>query len=168
MGLYLLGVKAVRLVLIMVEPFTRILFPLAHKNLASSFQGGVRFISKITLGSLAILVGIGVCYWLFAAAIVQLLAGQVLQDAVWILRLHAFLPCVVILSNILGMCLLIPLGAGRTYTLITWTTGLLCVALHFVLVPQLQARGAATAIFVCEVFSMVMLSWGTYRSTRGC
>ena len=164
-GLYLLGVKAARLILIMVDPFTRILFPLAHKNLARSFQEGLWFISKITLGTLAILAVLGGCYWLFAAAIVQLLAGQVIQDAVWILRLHAFLPCVVILSTILGMCLLIPLGAGSMCTLITWTTGLLCVVLHLVLVPQLQARGAAIAILMCEVFSMVMLGWATYRAT---
>ena len=163
-GSYLLGVKAVRLVLIMVEPFTRILFPLAHKHLARSFQEGARFISKITLGGLAILVVIGGCYWLFAASIVQLLAGKVVQDAVWILRLHAFLPCVVILSNILGMCILIPLGAGRVYTLITWTTGLFCVALNSVLVGPLQARGAAIVILLCEIFSMVMLIWATYRS----
>lgn len=163
-GLYLLGVKAVRLVLVMVDPFTRILFPLAHKNLVSNFQEGVRFISKIALGSLAILVAIGGCYWFFAASIVQVLAGQVIQDAVWILRLHAFLPCVVILSNILGMCLLIPLGAGRAYTLTTWVTGLLCVVLHLVLVPPLQARGAAVAILLCEVFSVFMLIWATYRS----
>ena len=163
-GLYLLGVKAVRLVLIMVEPFTRILFPLAHKHLASSFQEGARFISKIALGSLAILVVIGGYYWLFAASIVQLLAGKVVQDAVWILRLHAFLPCMVILSNILGLCILVPLGAGRVYTRITWTTGLFCVALHFVLVGPLQARGAAIAIFLCEIFSILMLTWATYRS----
>ena len=165
-AIYLLGVKAVRFITIMVDPFTRALFPLAHKKLAESLPAGIRFISKLAMGSLAMLVALGGCYWLLATAIVQLLAGKVIQDAVWILKLHAFLPCMVILSNILGMGLLIPMGAGRKYTLVSWTTGLLCVGLHLALVPQLRARGAALAILLCEGFSTAMMSWVTYRQMK--
>lgn len=155
-AIYSLGDKVARVTVGMAEPFTQALFPIASSKMTESHQAGFRFIGRAIAVNIVILSIIGTCYWLFATSIIQLLAGELIQDAVWILKLHAFLPCIVILSNTIGINALVPAGAGRKYIITMLMTGLLCVGLHFVLVPQLQARGAAWAILLCEVFAVVM------------
>ena len=44
--------------------------------------------------------------------------------------------------------------------------GLLCTVLHFVLVPIMQARGAAWAMLICETFAVVMLIFWTLQTYR--
>ena len=156
-AIYALGDKVARTTLGMVDPFTQALFPIASRKMTESQRESFWFLGRVAVVSMAILLIIGTCYWLFATSIIRLLAGKLIQDAVWILKLHAFLPCIVILSNIFGMGVLVPAGAGKKYLMTMLMTGLLCVGLHFVLVPQLQAQGAAWAILLCEAFATVMM-----------
>ncbi|MEM7055449.1 MAG: oligosaccharide flippase family protein [Bacteroidota bacterium] len=162
-AIYSLGDKVARTTVGMIEPFTQALFPIASRKMTKSFQAGFRFIGSVIIANLVILLIIGTCYCLFATSIIQLLAGELIQEAVWILKLHAFLPCIVILSNTLGINALVPAGAGGKYIMTMLMTGLICAGLHFVLVPQLQARGAAWAILLCEAFATVMMLFWTSR-----
>ena len=108
-------------------------------------------------------------FWLLAASIVQLFAGAPMPEAAYILRLHAFLPCIITISTILGMAFLVPAGAGGQYTKIIFMTGLICIGLHgiyWMWGPQLQAQGVAWIMLICEVFSVVMMSLETLRIYR--
>jgi len=165
-AIYSLGDKMIRTTVGMVDPFTQALYPTANRKLAENRSAGLGFIMRVSIISIAALGMIGACYWVFAGNIVQLLAGKPMQDAVAIFRLHAFLPCIVILSNILGIAVLVPIQAGGKYTLTMLMTGLLCLGLHFILVPRLQAQGAAWAILLCEVFATVMMAFWVYRQTK--
>lgn len=163
---YTLGTKVIKFIKDLTSPLTQALFPTAHKKLEQNFSQGIQFIRKIYLNSVIVLITIGAGYWIFSRNIVQLLAGEIIQDAVWVLRSQAFLPCLIICSKILGIGLLIPTGAGKQYTLITWVTGLLGAGLQLILIPKLQAEGAALAILMSETTTMIMIGWQVYRRIK--
>jgi O-antigen/teichoic acid export membrane protein len=113
-----------------------------------------------------ILVGIGLIYWVFADQIVALLSGANLPEAVQVFKIHAFLPAIALLSNIIGLHILIPLKAGTKYTLSILVTGLLAAGLHFTLVPRFQTQGAASAALLGEVFTVSLLTFIAYREVQ--
>lgn len=165
-GIYSLGDKIVHSTLGMIDPFTQALYPVAYKKLAANKQAGLYFIARIALISLAVLTLIGGLYLYFADAIIQLLTGKANPGIVSILRLHAFLPCIVLLSNIIGIGILLPLKAGYQYTLTMLLAGILCMGLHFLLVPTLQAQGAAWAILLAEAFATMMMLFWAYQQKK--
>jgi len=165
-AIYSLGDKLVRTTLGMIDPFTQALYPVAHKKLMVDTQVGLRFIGRVAIFSVVFLAVVGVLYWYFADPIIQALSGNVMPDVVLILKLHAFLPCIVILSNIVGIGILLPMQAGYKYTLTLLVAGIFCVGLHFVLVPRLQAQGAAWAILVAESFATSMMLFWAYREIK--
>ncbi len=165
-AVYSLGDKIVRTTIGMIEPFVQALYPVAYKKLASDRQVGIHFIRQVALVSLASLAVLGAFYWYFADTLIRLLAGKPMPEVITIFRLHAFMPCLAILSNVVGIGVLIPLQAGNKYTLSMLTAGIVCAGLHFLLVPALQAQGAAWSIVSAEALATGMILFWAYRQTR--
>jgi PST family polysaccharide transporter len=165
-GIYSLGDRLIRTTTSMIDPFMQALYPVAYKKLTTDKQSGIHFIIRVSLISLTSLAALGIFYWYFADSIIKLLSGKAMPDGVSILKLHAFLPCIVILCNIGGIGVLLPLKAGNKYTLSMLIAGLVCVGLHFLLVPSLQAQGAAWSILIAETFAAVMILFWAYRELR--
>jgi PST family polysaccharide transporter len=162
-GIYSLGDRLIRTTTSMIDPFMQALYPVAYKKLVMDKQSGIHFISRVALISLTSLGALGVFYWYFADSIIEVLSGKAMPEGVSILKLHAFLPCIIILSNIVGIGVLLPLKAGNKYTLSMLMAGLVCVGLHFWLVPTLQVQGAAWSILIAESFATVMMVFWAYR-----
>ena len=167
--IYSLGDRVVSTTISMFEPFVQTLFPFASIRVTENRRIGFQFVGKIMLVSVGVLLLLSLSFWLLAASIVQLFAGAPMPEAAYILRLHAFLPCIITISTILGMAFLVPAGAGGQYTKIIFMTGLICIGLHgiyWMWGPQLQAQGVAWIMLICEVFSVVMMSLETLRIYR--
>ncbi|MFN7094445.1 MAG: oligosaccharide flippase family protein [Burkholderiales bacterium] len=156
-GIYTLGDRLIRTTTGMIDPFMQALYPVAYKQFNQDQQEGIRLIKRVAMASLAVLAVVGMLYWYFADPIVALFAGKPLPAGVRIFKLHAFLPCIVILSNIVGIGILLPLKTGNQYTFSMFLAGLLCAALHFLLVPTMQTQGAAWAILIAETAATVMM-----------
>ncbi|MEN0016329.1 MAG: oligosaccharide flippase family protein [Bacteroidota bacterium] len=165
-AIYSLGDKIVRTTITMIDPFTRALFPIASKRMLQNPQAGLQFITKMACMSLLVLLFISLSYWILAPRIMGLLTVNPVPEAVYIFRLHAFLPCFIIVSSILGMAGLIPAGVGSRYTLTMVMAGLICTLLHFILVPGMEARGAAWSMLICEIFATLMLIFWTLQTYR--
>lgn len=159
-AIYSLGERIIRTTVGMTEPVTQALFPISSQKIAHNLREGFKFVWSATCLCVAIFLMVGAIYWLLSSSIIKLLASTPIPEAENILKLHAFLPSIFILSNILGINALIPAGAGKKYTLTMFMTGLLCAALHWVLVPHWQAQGAAWAMLLSEIFTTVaMIFW---------
>jgi len=160
-AIYTLGDKIARITAGMLEPFMQALYPIAYQKVTSNLKAGIQYLKHLAKNSLIILGAIGIVYWLFADKIICLLAHTDLPEAVEVFKIHAFLPAIVFLSKLLGIGILIPLQAGRKYTLSILLTGLIAVGLHFILVPLFQVKGAAWSIVLSEVFAVIL----TYLAT---
>ena len=72
-------------------------------------------------------------------------------------------PVLFLISNLLGIGVLIPIQKGTKYTIGMLLTGILAIGLHIILVPSFQIQGAALAILGSEIFAALFLSVVTYR-----
>lgn len=162
-AIYTLGDKIARITAGMLEPFMQALYPIAYQKITSNLEVGIQYLKYLAKSSLIVLGVIGVVYWLFADKIIWLLAHTDLPEAVEVFKIHAFLPAIVFLSKLLGIGILIPLQAGRKYTLSILLTGLIAVGLHFILVPLFQVKGAAWSIVLSEVFAVIFTCLATYK-----
>ncbi len=164
--IYTLGDKISRTTEGMLEPAMQALYPISHRQLATNLEKGLEYLRHFTKISLVILMGVGIVYWVFAGQIVALLAGTKLPEAVQVFKIHAFLPAIALLSNIVGLHILIPLKAGTKYTLSILVASLLAAGLHFILVPRFQTQGAASAVLLSELFAVSLLSFIAYREVK--
>jgi PST family polysaccharide transporter len=165
-GIYSLGDRLIRTTTGMIDPFMQALYPMAYKKFAQDKQEGIRFIMRVALAGLGVLAVFGMFYWYFADHIIAIFAGKPMPEGARIFKLHAFLPCIVILSNIVGIGVLLPLKVGRKYTFSMLFAGLVCAALHFLLVPKMQTLGAAWAILIAETTAASMMLWWAYRQLK--
>jgi PST family polysaccharide transporter len=176
-AIYTLGDKIARITEGMVDPFMQALYPIAYQKISTNLKVGIQYIKHLAKKSVIILGLIGIVYWLFADKLIWLLSDTHLPEAAEVFKIHAFLPAIVFLSKLLGIGILIPLQAGRKYTLSILLTGLIAVGLHFILVPVkvteaacwpilLQVRGAAWSILLGEVFAVIFIFVATYREVN--
>jgi O-antigen/teichoic acid export membrane protein len=107
------------------------------------------------LGVVALAALISLALFVFAPLIIWLLAGDAFHDAIFVLRIIAFLPLIVTLSNRLGYQALIPLGMDRQFMWIVISAALFGVAGLFVLMNKLGLPGAALAMLTIEIYVTV-------------
>jgi PST family polysaccharide transporter len=162
-AIYTLGDKIARITAGMLDPFMQALYPIAYQKISSSLKLGIRYIKHLAQNSFIVLVLIGIVYWLFADKIILLLADTHLPEAIEVFKIYAFFPAIVFLSKLMGIGILLPLQAGRKYTLSILLTGLIAIGLHFILVPRFQVKGAAWSILISEVFAVIFVFLATYR-----
>ena len=104
------------------------------------------------LGVVALAALISVALFVFAPLIIWLLAGDAFHDAVLVLRIIAFLPLIITLSNRLGYQALIPLGMDRQFMWIVISAAVFGIAGIFILMNRLGLAGAALANLTVEIY----------------
>lgn len=101
--------------------------------------------------------------WL-APLIVHLIGGREFEDAVPVLRLTAFLPLIIILSNIFGIQTMMPLNMDRQVSWVVTSAAVLGIAIMFLLTSVLALKGAALTMLVVECY--VTLAMGVLLGRR--
>ena len=163
---HVLGTKVVYTLTSMIDPFNQALYPIASKKLSANIQSGIRFVGRVAWIGLAVLAILGMVSWYFADAIVQLLANQAMPEAVQVLKLYAWLPCMVLITHLMGVAILLPLNAGYQYTLTMLLAGMFCMVLHFLLVPLLQIPGAVWSVWLTETLATALLLFFAYKRIK--
>jgi PST family polysaccharide transporter len=164
-GYYSAAEKIVKSFLGLLGPISQAAYPRFSKLAAESRQRALLWGRRMLLlmgsagfaFSLVILVG--------ANLIVFILLGPRFGPSILVMRVLAFLPFLIALSNVLGIQLMIPFGKDRAFTLILFGAGVLNVSLAVVLAPLWQAAGMAVAVLLSEIF--VTLSMFLYVNKVG-
>jgi len=157
-AIYNLGEKLIKTTNVMLEPFMQALYPIVYKKIKENLTIGVACLKSYGKITLFILGLIGIGYVIFSQYFIYWLTGEKnLTDANFVLKLHAFLPAITFFNNLLGFGVLIPLRAGKKYTLVMLITSLICIGLHSWLVPIFNIKGAAWAILSSEIFASFLI-----------
>jgi PST family polysaccharide transporter len=69
-----------------------------------------------------------------------------------VLKIIAWLPLVIFLSNVLGIQTMLPLNKQKNFALILFFAAMINLALSFILVPQLFEIGTSISVLITEVF----------------
>lgn len=144
----------------MIGPVSQALFP----RMSLLYQTNVpeaNALARKTAWGVTILSGtVGGLVWFGADRILGVLAGGAFVEGALVLRWLAFVPCVVALSNLLGLQVMLPRGQNRAFALILSGASLLSLLVVYPLIKKNQAVGAAQLVLLVE--SMVTLAMAVY------
>ncbi|MGD0190498.1 MAG: flippase [Rhizomicrobium sp.] len=135
----------------LITPLSQAAYPRVCSLMAQSPPKAFAFIHRLLLGQGAATLVISLLLALFAGPIVALALGARYLGAIPTLRLLAFLPFAIGLSNVFGIQTLLPLGMQRSFRNIVTGSGILNLALLVPLSVAWADKGAAAAMLITEI-----------------
>ena len=136
-----------------IGPLNMAVYPFIYRVVGGAESDEAEWTQRVFfLGVVALAALISIALFVFAPLIIWLLAGDAFHDAILVLRIIAFLPLIITLSNRLGYQALIPLGMDRQFMWIVISAALFGVAGIFILMNTLGLAGAAFAMLTVEIY----------------
>ena len=127
-------------------------FPYVNKLLSESYERFINFNKKLFKIALGVGTIISVILFLFAEPLVNIILGPDYKESILVLRIIAWLPLVIFLSNVLGIQTMLPLNKHKSFSIILFFAAMINLTLSFVLVPQLFEIGTSISVLITEVF----------------
>jgi len=164
-GYYSAAEKIVRALLRLLGPISQAAYPRFSKLAAQSREKALFWGRRMLLLMGGAGLGVSVGIFLGAPLIVAILLGSQYGPSVAVMRIIAFLPFLIALSNVLGIQIMIPFGMDRAFMLILFSAGILNVSLAILLAPVWQAVGMAFSVLLSEV--LVTLTMFIFLKKKG-
>lgn len=127
-------------------------FPYVNKLLAESYQKFISFNRKLLKISVMIGIIISSSLFLFAEPIVRIVLGNEYSPSVIVLRIIAWLPLIIFLSNVFGIQTMLPLNYQKRFSQILFLAALINLMISFSIVPSYFEIGTAVSMLVTEIF----------------
>lgn len=156
-GYYSAAEKIIRSSQRLLNPVSQTLYPHISKLVADSRLKAVKFIRKtlFIVGSLSLVVSITI--FGFSAFIVHVFLGYQFQESISVLKVLAFLPFIITLSNIFGVQTMLTFNMKELLPRILISAGIINVVLALVLVPCLRHVGTAISVLIAESYVTVAM-----------
>lgn len=143
--------KIVDNILQLMSPLTQAIYPYIAQKVAKSRRDALLFLRKI----LMLLGGgnfiISAILFAFAEEIVNILLGANYQQSIALLRIMAFLPFLIALSQVFGIQTMLNFGLEQEFNRILLGAALIHTVLIVPLTIYLAARGTAIAVLITEL-----------------
>lgn len=141
----------------LINPISQTIYPYLSKKASISQSEGLFFLRRATF-YIAIFTGlISACVFLFSDFLVQVLLGKEYESAVILIKIMAFLPLLVGLSNMFGIQTMLNFGRKKPFSQILIVGSLLSLVLSFLLVPIYQDIGSAISVLIVESFITITM-----------
>jgi PST family polysaccharide transporter len=155
-GYYSAAEKIIRLVQGLLAPISQTIYPHISKLMNESKEIGVKFIRKVTLliGSFSFILSLVI--FIFADLIVRIILGSQFTESIIVLRIIAFLPFIIGLSNVFAVQGIMAYGNVKIIPKITFVGAISNVILAILLVKLLQAIGVAISLVLAEILVTIV------------
>ncbi|MFT6918570.1 MAG: PST family polysaccharide transporter [Cognaticolwellia sp.] len=156
-GYFTAADRLIKAVLGVYGPISDAFYPRINAAVADSKEKAVILITKLCKLILSIAMCMSITLFCLSDWIIQLLFGSEFSTSADLLKILAFLPVVISLSNIFGIQTLISFGYKKVFSRILIVTGCLSLLLLIPLTIFFAEYGAAISVLVTEVivtFSM--------------
>ena len=164
-GYYSAAEKVVKSILGLLGPLSQAAYPRFSKMAVESKAKALLWARRMLLLMGGAGFGLSLGIFLGAPLIVAVLLGPQYGPSILVMRVIAFLPFLIAMSNVLGIQVMIPFGMDRVFTVILFSAGVLNVVLAVLLAPIWQAAGMAFSVLFSEIF--VTLTMFVYLYRRG-
>lgn len=165
-GYFAAADKIVQAVKGLYVPVSQAVYPLISKKIHEDRQTGLVFIKKLTKIIGSSMFAISLLLFLLADQIVSLLLGTQYQQSILLLKVMAFLPFIIALSNIYGIQTMLNFGYKQAFSRILATAAAIGILLGFLLVPTYQENGSAATILIVELFVTTTMFFYLKRKIR--
>jgi len=156
-GYYSAAERIIKAVLGLLSPISQTLYPHISKLIKESEETGIKFIRKVTslIGGLSFVLSLSV--FIFADLIVKIILGSHYAESVVVLRILAFLPFIVGLSNVFGIQTMLTLSYKKEFSKILIFASIINVTLAFIMVPVFKHIGISISVLLSEIFITVSM-----------
>lgn len=135
-----------------LSPMSQSVFPYVNNLLNDSYERFISFNKKLFKIALTVGMIISIILFLFAALLVNLVLGKDYQSSILVLKIIAWLPLVIFLSNVLGIQTMLPLNKQKSFAIILFFAAVINLILSFILVPKYFEIGTSISVLVTEIF----------------
>ena len=136
----------------LISPVTQAIYPYVSKTASNSKNDALKFLRKIVL----ILGGgnfIGsILIFIFAEWIVDILLGAGYEQSVLLLRILAFLPFIISLSNIFGIQTMLVFGMKKQFNKVLLSAAIVNTVIVLPMIYFYQAIGVSVSMTITETF----------------
>lgn len=147
--------KLVRAVQGLLTPVSQGIYPHISSLVVRSREAAVEFIRKSLKWMGLFSFTISVLLFILAKPLVAVSLGEGFGASVAILRVMAFLPFIVAMSNVFGMQTMLTFGMDRLVSRVLLLAGLINLTIIVPLVCALGPEGAAISLLITETFVVV-------------
>lgn len=156
-GYFSVAEKIIQAVKGINAPIAQAIYPLMSKKTHFNKQAGLAFIRRVTALVGSVMFILSLMLFVFAESIVILVLGDQYQESILLLRIMAFLPFIIALSNIFGIQTMLNLGYKQDFAKILTVAAVIGVGLSFSLVPSYEGVGAALTLLFTEIFVTIAM-----------
>ena len=136
----------------LISPVTQAIYPYVSKTASNSKNDALKFLRKIVL----ILGGgnfIGsILIFIFAEWIVDILLGAGYEQSILLLRILAFLPFIISLSNIFGIQTMLVFGMKKQFNKVLLSAAIVNTVIVLPMIYFYQAIGVSVSMTITETF----------------
>ena len=135
-----------------LSPMSQSVFPYVNNLLSESYERFISFNKKLFKIALTVGTIISITLFLFAEPLVNIILGKGYEPSVLVLRIIAWLPLVIFLSNVLGIQTMLPMNKQKSFSIILFFAAMINLILSFILVPKYFEIGTAISVLATEIF----------------
>jgi PST family polysaccharide transporter len=139
-----------------LSPMSQSVFPYVNKLLSESYDRFISFNKKLFKIALVVGTTISIVLFLFAEPLINIILGKDYLPSILVLRIIAWLPLVIFLSNVLGIQTMLPLNKHKSFSTILFFAALINLVLSFILVPKYFEIGTTISVLVTEIFVTIV------------
>jgi PST family polysaccharide transporter len=151
-GYYAAAEKIVKAVQGLLGPVSQTIYPYISKLMNESIELGIKFIRKITVIIGGISFGLSLILFVFAELVINILLGPKFHESVVVLKILAFLPFIITLSNIFGIQTMLTLNYKKEFSSILILASIINIILALIMVPFLKHIGISLSVLLSEIF----------------
>lgn len=136
----------------LISPITQAIYPYISKTANNSKLDALKFLRKIVwiLGGGTFIVSILI--FIFAEGVVDLLLGTGYDQSILLLRILAFLPFIISLSNIFGIQTMLVFGMKKQFNRILLSAAVINTIVVLPMIYFYQAIGVSISMTITEIF----------------
>lgn len=134
------------------QPVSQSIYPLVGRKFKFNKQDGLIFIRKITLFVGGVMFVLSSLIYTFSEGIVKFLLGAEYFESILLVKIMAFLPFIIALSNIYGVQIMLNLGFKVAFSRILVLAAILGIVLSALIVPSYKEIGSAYVLLTVEMF----------------
>jgi PST family polysaccharide transporter len=150
-GYYSAAEKLIKAVQGLLMPVSQTIYPYISKLVSESEEKALKFIRKILVlaGSGALFISLII--FLLAKPIIALVLGNQYQESIIVLKILAFLPFIITLSNIFGIQTMLTFNMEKAFSKILISASCLSIILAVLLAPVYKHIGISFSVLFTEM-----------------
>lgn len=156
-GYFAAAEKIVKAAQGLLGPVSQTIYPYISKLMNESVELGIKFIRKATFIIGGISFGLSLILFIFADSVINILLGPKYYDSVVVLKILAFLPFIIALSNILGIQTMLTLNYKKEFSSILIFASIINIISALIMVPILKHIGISLSVLLSEIFVTISM-----------